>query len=48
MVKYALKIFKKNLQLMLDISIGLKEQNSAGKRKNDVILYKIKVTIQNH
>ncbi len=26
--------------------IGLKE-NSAGKRKNDVILYKIKVTIQN-
>ena len=27
--------------------IGLKEQNSAGKRKNDVILYKIKVTIHN-
>lgn len=46
MVKYALKIFGKNLQLMLDISYYI--ENKIGLDKTDKDLYNILACIRLH
>lgn len=45
MVKYALKIFKKNLQLMLDISLSITDKYSTRNNPHKVVYSLVGISI---